>query len=89
MKVWMFNCREVSRLVSESMDRDLGILERTGIRFHLMMCRHCARFGQQLRWIRNMIRSQGEEVAQPLKMDPISKEELKKLLRKSRKSEKS
>ncbi len=89
MKVWMFNCREVSRLVSESMDRDLSILQRTGIRFHLMMCKHCARFGQQLRWIRKIIRLRGEDVAQPLNMDPASKEELKELLRKTRKSKKS
>lgn len=52
----MFNCKEVSHKVSESLDRKLPLLERMMIRMHLMMCRYCARFHRQLRWVRSMAR---------------------------------
>jgi hypothetical protein len=37
MKHWTFRCREVSRMVSEFMDRELSWQKRMGIRLHLMM----------------------------------------------------
>ena len=45
---WMFNCREISRKVSESMDVQLPLHQRLSIRVHLFMCRYCARFKKQL-----------------------------------------
>ena len=56
MDYWLFNCKEISRLVSESMDRTLPIFQRIGIRIHLLMCRYCARYEKQLRFLRRAIR---------------------------------
>lgn len=53
---WMFNCEAVSRKVSESMDRRLSLHHRLMIRFHSLMCRHCARFRAQLSKIRELCR---------------------------------
>ncbi len=58
MKMWMFNCRQIARLVSESMDHTLPLNQRMGVRFHLMMCRHCGRYEQQLHRLRRLARSQ-------------------------------
>lgn len=52
MHHWMFNCREVSRKVSESMDVPLPLHQRLFIGFHLLMCRFCARFRKQLRQLK-------------------------------------
>ncbi|NOR26237.1 MAG: zf-HC2 domain-containing protein [Desulforhopalus sp.] len=81
MKMWMFNCRDVSRLVSESMDRELSFTKRMGVRFHLMMCRHCAGFRHQLARIRKIIRSQDEENIPPLTMEGKARERLNQLLK--------
>jgi len=56
MSHWMFNCKEVSRRVSESMDRDLPLYQRILIRMHLLMCRYCARFRCQVLMIRGVCR---------------------------------
>jgi hypothetical protein len=52
----MFNCREVTRMVSESMDREMPLIQRMGIRFHLMMCRWCSRYRKQLLFIRTVLK---------------------------------
>ena len=56
MSHWMFNCREVSKMVSKSMDAELMFHERALIRIHLMMCRYCARFRRHLALLRRFSR---------------------------------
>jgi hypothetical protein len=85
MKMWMFNCKEVSQLVSQSMDRELSFTKRMGIRFHLMMCRHCARFVQQLELIRQMIHTQKESCLPRLTLDAKVKTKLNHLLEQRKK----
>lgn len=50
-------CREVHRLVSEGMDRDLTLVERTRMRLHLMVCGACTRFNRQMDTLRRAMRS--------------------------------
>lgn len=45
-------CREVHRLVSEGMDRDLSFIERSRMRLHLMVCDACTRFNGQMSLLR-------------------------------------
>ena len=42
------DCQETTRLVSESMDRPLPLSRRLMVWIHLRMCRYCHRFQQQL-----------------------------------------
>ncbi len=49
-------CREVHRLVSEGMDRDLSFIERTRMRLHLMVCDACTRFNGQMDLLRKAMR---------------------------------
>ncbi len=56
MSHWIFDCSEISRLVSDSMDRKLPLHQRLGIRLHLLMCRHCTRYRKQLLFLRKAIR---------------------------------
>jgi len=56
MDHWMFHCKDVSRKVSEGMDRKLPLHDRMFIRVHLMMCKYCARFQQQLLLLRKASR---------------------------------
>ena len=50
-------CREVHRLVSEGMDRELSLVERTRMRLHLIVCEACTRFNGQMATIRKAMRT--------------------------------
>lgn len=52
----MPNCKETSRLVSHSMDRQLPLFKRMLVWMHLRMCKHCKRFEQQLLKMREISR---------------------------------
>lgn len=58
----MLRCREISKLVSESMDRDLPLRKRIQVWMHLAMCRMCAGFARQVRAIRNALREDPERL---------------------------
>lgn len=50
-------CKEVHRLVSEGMDRELSLVERTRMRLHLLVCAACTRFNGQMDLLRRAMRS--------------------------------
>ncbi len=56
MAHWMFNCKEVSQRVSESMDRRLPFYPRMMIRMHGAMCRFCRRYARQIQCLRDIAR---------------------------------
>lgn len=53
---WKPTCREVHRLVSEGLDRDLSLVERTRVRLHLLVCVACTRFNGQMDMLRRAMR---------------------------------
>jgi len=59
----MPSCKEVSRLVSEGLDRDLGFGERVALRVHFLMCKGCRNFERQMTMLRKILRdlSQSED----------------------------
>jgi len=56
----MLNCREVTQLASEALDRKLSLKERIGLRFHLMMCKLCTRYVRQLKFMHHASRAADE-----------------------------
>lgn len=58
----MLRCREISKLVSESMERDLPLSQRMQLRMHLMMCRLCAGFARQVRLLRQAVHEHPERL---------------------------
>jgi hypothetical protein len=58
-------CKEVHRLVSEGMDRDLSLVERTRMRLHLIVCEACTRFNGQMDLLRRAMRSTPPGDGQP------------------------
>jgi hypothetical protein len=51
----MFNCNKISRLVSESFDREIPLFQKVGLRIHFLMCRICSRYADQLRILRETV----------------------------------
>jgi hypothetical protein len=52
----MLSCKDVTKLVSESMDRTLPLGKRAGVRLHLLICRFCERYRRQLLLLREAAR---------------------------------
>jgi hypothetical protein len=52
----MLSCKDVTQLISKSMDTSLPIGKRIGMRLHLLMCKFCSRYEQQLLLIRETVR---------------------------------
>ncbi|OWW18915.1 zf-HC2 domain-containing protein [Noviherbaspirillum denitrificans] len=52
-------CKEVHRLTSESMDRELTLLERSRVRMHLLVCNACRNFTAQMDLIRKAMQRLG------------------------------
>jgi len=55
MSHWMFDCKKVSMMVSESMDRKFPIHRRLLLATHLLMCKYCNRFKKQLQILRHAV----------------------------------
>jgi hypothetical protein len=86
MKPWMFRCKDVSQKVSQSMDIQLPYHHRMAVHMHLLMCRYCARFRDQLLMLRKMSRQIDSDPSNTKitnKLSEASKERIKKNLRTS------
>lgn len=49
-------CKEIHRLTSEGMDRELTFIERARVRLHLMVCTACRNFTGQMALLRRAMR---------------------------------
>ena len=45
------SCKEAARLQSEALDHPLPVLKRCGLRFHLILCKWCRRYGEQVEFL--------------------------------------
>jgi len=48
----MLSCKQVTRMVSQGLDRELGFTERVKLRVHLAICDGCTNFGKQVAFLR-------------------------------------
>jgi hypothetical protein len=55
----MLSCKEASRLVSQGLDRDLGLFARARLRLHLAICDGCTNFKKQMDFLRRALRELG------------------------------
>lgn len=58
----MLTCKEVSVLMSDSLDKRLPLRKRFQVKFHWFMCKNCARYSDQLNIIRRIARKYGEQL---------------------------
>ncbi len=81
----MMSCKEVSRLLSESMERKLSFWERIGLWFHLSMCKLCKGFSKDLQQLREAARRHAQDVESDATdpdaaLSPESRERMKRAL---------
>ena len=51
----LLSCKDVSRLVSQGLDRRLGFGERIAVRVHLLICEGCSNFTRQVKFLRRAV----------------------------------
>jgi len=67
------DCKDASRLQSAALDRQLSAWQRFGLKFHLLFCKWCRRYGKQIRFLHKASHQFGEPECshspQPLPQD--------------------
>jgi hypothetical protein len=58
-------CGEVSRLISDGLDRQLPAPERARMRLHFVICSTCRNVDEQLRFLRRAMRQLGQDDKPP------------------------
>ena len=48
----MLSCKDASQIISQSLDRQLTVRERFALKLHLLICKYCKQFSQQIVAIR-------------------------------------
>ena len=81
----MINCREATRLISQSMDGRLPWLRRLALRVHLLYCVWCRRYAVQLKFLRQAVRELPPEniEAESEKLSSAEKDQMCARLRES------
>lgn len=51
----MLRCKEIAKLLSNSLDKDLSRWQKIEIRMHLFICRVCRRYWKQLRFLHKCV----------------------------------
>ncbi len=51
----MLSCKDVTKLVSENLDRDLSLWRRIGLRLHVAMCKGCSAYKRQIESLNKVI----------------------------------
>ena len=49
-------CKEAARLISEGLDRNLNVAERTRLQLHVAVCKACERVTRQFEFLRRATR---------------------------------
>jgi hypothetical protein len=52
----MPDCKEVTEMVSRSLDEPMPFFQRMRMGMHLAMCRYCSRFKRQLQFLREAVK---------------------------------
>ncbi len=53
----MLNCKQASQLASRAMDERLPFWKNASLKLHLLLCRSCSKFTQQLIFLRKASRN--------------------------------
>ena len=80
------NCRDAVRLQSEAMERSLSPARWLGLKIHLVLCKWCRRYGEQIRFLRAASRHHPEQPAPgDATLSPAARERIRKKLEGARK----
>ena len=53
----MLSCKKASQIISQSLDRPLTMREHFALKLHLLICKYCKRFSQQVQTLHVAIKT--------------------------------
>jgi hypothetical protein len=76
-------CREVVRMHSDALDRPLPPAKRLGLWLHLLLCKWCRHYGDQVRLLNRAAHDHPDKLAEtiPQNLSPEARERIKQKLR--------
>lgn len=81
----MLTCRDVSRLVSDKLERELPKLTRWRMRLHLLLCPQCKRYAQQVEFMHqvaaDLFRELRDEIPGTVGLSETARQRIKESLR--------
>lgn len=77
----MLSCKEVARLVSESLDHKLSFWQRVRLKLHLKACHVCAEYSKQMDLLFSALRRHIDKVSPQQGLDETVKDEMKEVIR--------
>ncbi len=60
------DCKTATRLHSASLDRELPWHQRFGLRLHLLLCKWCRRYTQQVTFVQQAVQTHSDKVAESM-----------------------
>lgn len=79
------SCKEISLLASKALDTRLDWRERLAVRLHLLYCRGCRRFHDQIQFLRRAARRSSESLsAGAVRLPEAARERIRNALRRER-----
>lgn len=84
----MYSCKQVSRFVSESLDKKLGFWTRMQLWMHLSMCGLCSRFRKALIRVDREVKQHAQEIehgtsSDDVRLSPQARERIQQKLKSS------
>lgn len=58
--LWMYSCHQASRLISDALERKLAPTERLRLRMHLMFCKMCRDYEQNIHLLETTLIRMGD-----------------------------
>jgi len=78
-------CQVMVPVMSESLERQLGLVERTKLRLHLLVCAWCARYIKQIKLLRQVVShrefTSADDNANPSKLTDEARQRISESLR--------
>ncbi len=78
----MISCLEASKLGLKASEKPLKLKDKLALKFHIMMCANCRRFGNQINVIRKVLHQQPLEIANHLHEVHLSNDKREEIKRK-------
>lgn len=80
----MYTCKQVTELISQSLDHKLPLRQKVGMYLHLSMCKLCNRHKKQMAFLNqllNLNKKQPDAIHPSVHLSETKKEEIKKRIR--------
>lgn len=81
----MLNCKDMTKLISDSMERKISVRQRMELWLHIMMCGMCRRFRSNIIELRKRVRGSKSLLDQaditPAPLPPATKARLEEVIK--------